>query len=483
MTDRTRERLTVLMLAASAAVEVSVYYFSAFTIVDRDPLVMGEIARRVVDGEALYRDAWDIKPPLALLFYAPAQMVAPMSYLAQQLFGALWTALQAGLAFALLGRESMLVRSVTASLVLLLPLSRTDFVWASSEDAVNLFTLGLTLIAYRIARRGTWRAWELALAGGLAVVAFHCRQPGILFAIPVGILVLLGPQRAGDRILGIATLAGGALAGVALTLAIVLPVTDLSSYVHAVFIGPQPFVGNQLNGAGWVVREQILLLRDHPYVPMTLFALMLAAGSRERLLLAGIGVVSVIVVLAPLREYGHYQEQLIPLLSLSALVAMRALEGVSRPAAFAYGIALVAFYMLNAATTAQLLRRDEGEIAELDSVVGIIETENAKASGSVLAIGRHSAYIYFRTRVTPAHKYHADVFLEAGSLLPEPPAEVVRDIIERRPTWLVVDAATLTRHRETPGETHTGQLVHALCGVRVCDEVARTRSWHVLRVH
>jgi hypothetical protein len=483
MTDRTLERLTVLMPAAAAAVTVIAYYFSAFTIVDRDPFVMGEIARRVLDGEALYRDAWDIKPPLALLFYAPAQMVAPMSYLGQQLFGALWTALQAALAFALLGGETMLVRAIAASLVLLLPVSRTDFVWASSEDAVNLFTLALTLIAYRIVRRGAWHARELAVAGALAVFAFHCRQPGVLFAIPVGVLVLLGPpQRAQERIRGLVALAGGTLAALVPVLAIVLSVTDFSSYAYGVFAGLQNHVGTQLENARWVVREQVLLLRHHPYIPMTLFALGIAAGHRERLLIAGIGVLSILVVLAPLREYGHYQEQLIPLLVLSGVIAVRVLEDLSRQAAVAYGTALVVFFMLNATTTALLLRRDEGEIAELESVVDVIEAENTKASGSVLAIGRYSAYVYFRTRVAPAHKYHFDHFLDAVTVLPQPPAEVVREILERRPTWLVVDATTLARQRDAPAETPSGQLVHGLCGTRVCDEIARTANWHVLRV-
>jgi hypothetical protein len=482
MTDRAIDRLAILMIAAAAAVAVITYWFSAFTIVDQDPFMMGEIARRVLDGEALYRDAWDTKPPLALLFYAPAQAVAPMSYLGQQLFGALWTALQAGLAFALLAGETVLVRAIAASLVLLLPLSRTDFVWASSEDAVNLFTLALTLIAYRIARRGAWHARELAAAGALAVFAFHCRQPGVLFAIPVGALILLGPQRGQEKIHGLVALAGGAIAGLALVLAIVLSVTDFSSYVDAVFVVAERHVGAQLEGATWVASEQVLLLRHHPYIPMALFALMLASGRRERLLMAGIGVVSILVVLAPLREYGHYQEQLIPLLVLSGVIAVRVLDGLSRRVAFAYGTALVVFFMLNATATAQLLRRDEGQIAQLESVVDVIEAENAKASGSVLALGRHSAYVYFRTRVAPVHKFHFQYFLDDLSVLPQPPAEVVREILERPPTWLVVDAPTLARHRDAPPETPSGQLVHGLCGTRVCEEIARTANWHVFRV-
>jgi hypothetical protein len=481
-TDRTLARLLWTMIAVSLAVELFASYSSAFTLVDPDPFVMGEVARRVLDGETLYREAWDNKPPLALLFYAPAQFVVPMSYMAHQLFGALWTALQALLAYALLGRESALARSVAASLVLLLPFSRPDFAWASSENAVNMFTLPLTLIAYCIARRRSWHTWELSFAGALAVLAFHCRQPGILLGLPVGMFVLFGPQRAPEKMRGLAALAAGALAGIALILAIVLLVGDVASYLQAVFVGPQRFVASQVTDARWAVLQQVLLLRHHPYIPMTVFALVIAGTRGERTLIAAVAATSVLAVLAPLREWGHYQEQLVPLLVLSAVIAVRALEGVSRPAAAAYGVALVVFYVFNAMVTAYVLRPDDGEMAELDEVARVIEASNAATAGTVLAIGRNSAYVYFRTRVTPVHKYHWDLFFDADGFLPESPADVVRAIIAQPPTWLAVDAATLVAGREGSATTRREQLVQALCGVRACDEVARTRRWHVLRI-
>jgi hypothetical protein len=187
-------------------------------------------------------------------------------------------------------------------------------------------------------------------------------------------------------------------------------------------------------------------------------------------------------VLAPLGPWGHYQEQIIPLLVLSAVVAVRALEGASRSAALAYGAALVVFYIFNAMVTAYILRPDDGEMAELDEVARVIETSNAATPGTVLAVGKHSSYVYFRTRVTPVHKYHWDVFFDADGFLPQPPADVVREIIERPPTWLAVDAATLSAARESPGTTRGQQLVQRLCGLTACDEVARTRRWHVLRI-
>ena len=483
MTDRgSGERLPLFALAACSAVALLTYYFSGFTIVDHDPFVMGEVARRVVEGEALYREVWDNKPPLAILFYAPAQLLVPMSYVGQQLFGAVWTGAQGAIAFGLLRGHSTLVRSLAAALVLLLPLSRPDFIWASSEDAVNLFALALTLIAYRIARRGHWRTWELGLAGALAVLAFHCRQPGILFAIPVGLFLLVGPDRAAEKARGIAAMAAGALVGAVLTLAIVLPVTDLSSYLHAMFVAPRHYVASQGPAAGWVVHEQLMMLRGQPYLLICPFALLVASGWRERLLIALVGVVSIAAVLAPLREFGHYQEQLIPLLVLCAVIATRALEALSRPIAQSYAATLMVFCVMNAGILARELRNDDGEMAELDTVVDVIESEHVKAPGTLLAIGRHSAYIYFRTRVAPVHKFHWDYFLGADGYLPEAPTSVMQAIAERPPTWLAVDALTLSASRQTPPPTRTAQLVQTLCKGQACEPVAHTQRWSVLRI-
>ena len=483
MTASTRDRLAAVILAGCLVLEVFVYYSSSFTIVDPDPFVMGEVARRVAEGEVLYREAWDNKPPLSLLFYLPSQFFAPMSYLGQQLFGALWTAILSLVAFTLLRGESTLVRSVAASLTLVLPLSRSEFVWASSEDAVNLFALALTFIAYRIARRGTWLNWELPLTGALAVVAFHCRQTGILFAIPVGMLVLFGPHRLVEKVRGVAAIAAGAGAGIAITLAIVLPLSDFSSYFYSVFVGPQRFVGDRVTQVRQVVRDQLLEVRHHPYLLIGIFAVLAAAGRWERLVLIAVAAVSGLAVLGPMGPWSHYQEQLIPLLVLSAVIAVRRLEGVSRSAAAAYAAALVGFFAFNGVVTGRLLHDDQGVMAEADAVVRVIEAENAQTPGRLLAVGRNSAYIYYRTRVTPVHKYHWDFFFDSGDFLPESPADVVKDIIQRPPTWLVVAVPTFARYRESPGETHLGQLVYALCGARLCDTVARTQNWHVLRVH
>jgi hypothetical protein len=56
MNEKTLERCARLGLIASVLVELIAYYLSGHTIADHDSLVMGEVARLVLEGEKLYRD-------------------------------------------------------------------------------------------------------------------------------------------------------------------------------------------------------------------------------------------------------------------------------------------------------------------------------------------------------------------------------------------------------------------------------------------
>lgn len=478
----TLERIVKLLLGAALLVEVGGYWISARTLVDHDALVMGEVARRVVEGEQLYSEAWDNKPPLALLFYAPAQALAPGSYLGQQMFCALWTLLQAACAFMLLRAESTLVRSTVTALVLLLPLSRTDFVWASSEDAVGLFALVLTLIGYRILRRESWLGWEPWLCGALATVAFHMRQPGILFAALPLLSMAIAPKAIGAKLLGALQMAGGALLGLGVVLAIVLPTTDWASYIDAMFVAPQRYGMMSAAQLHWAFREQLVILRTHPYILMVLLALVWAPGARDRWLVLASVAVSVVVVLAPCKPFGHYQEQLIPMLVLVTLVALRALQASAPSIAATYGAALVAFYLGNALITAELLRNDHGEQAELDTIVRALERENKLHPGTLFATGPNSAYIYFKSRVRPVHpRYHWDLFLDMP-YLPEPNEQVVAAILDKPPSYLVIDRATYASYTAAPGTRRRSQLVHTLCTTHACEPRGSTEHWLLLAV-
>lgn len=483
MSQHALGRLAKLGLIAAIVVEVLAYYLSSHTLVDHDPLVMGEVARRVLDGEVLYREAWDNKPPLALLFYAPAQWIAPTSYLAQQLFCAIWTGAQALVTYLWLRGESGLVRNVATSLVLLLPLSRTDFAWASSEDAVNLFALLLALLGYRILRRGAWLGWEPWLAGALALIAFHVRQTGILFAGLPLLAIVTAPQGVRAKGGALAQMTAGGAVGLGLSLALVFATTDFGAYIETMFIGPQRYGATDLAKLHWIIREHLVSASQHPYFLMTLIALLVAADWRDRWFVLVLVALSGVTILAPSKPFGHYQEQLIPLLVLGGIVALRNLQSHSGVAAGAYGNALVLFFLISALITGELLRNDHGHIAELDSVVETLAREDAKDPGTLLAIGEDSAYLYFRSRVKPVNqKYHWDLFFDADDFLPEAPEQVVASILAHPPTWLVLDEETIATSQAGTSDKRRYRLARELCSTHTCEPIASTEKWQTFRV-
>ena len=209
--DRPFYKSEFFLMGMAMLVAFAAYLLTAGKIADHDAFVMGETAQLLASGKALYIDAWDNKPPLTLLFYFPSQWLAPHSYLVQQLFTFLWTALQAMAVFWLLKGEKSWIRITIATLILWMPLTWTDFAWGSSEDVVNGFTIILTVIGYRIMRDGKIRP-ALWLIAGLALgAAFHARQPGIFFmGLPLAAL-FISPQPWNEKFQSLAMSAIGCM--------------------------------------------------------------------------------------------------------------------------------------------------------------------------------------------------------------------------------------------------------------------------------
>ena len=97
---------------AGAVAYVALLTSAAGGIADHDVFVMARVARDVLDGKALYGQAWDNKAPLAILFYAVPAAIAPRSYAAVQLWLGLWRVGQAAIGWVGLGRESGAARRV-----------------------------------------------------------------------------------------------------------------------------------------------------------------------------------------------------------------------------------------------------------------------------------------------------------------------------------------------------------------------------------
>lgn len=471
-----------------AALSLIAYASSAGTLVDHDCLVMGACARRVLAGEVLYDTVWDNKPPLALLFYVLPQALAPGSYLAQQVFGWAWTLGQSLLAWYLLGFESRLVRLVAACLVLLMPLFRVDFVWASSEDVVNLFSLVSCLIAYRIAVRGAWTRAELFVSGLVVALALHARQTGVLLGI-LPVVALLMTRRAG-RAGGLVAYAIGGMCGLAVVLVLVVLTGDLAGYVQTVFVGPWQYSrGGPDSGSGGI-KDHVFGLQHQAVLLLLVLAPFLVAGRRRQvvILTASIALAG-LAVLAPMKPFGHYQQQLIPVVVIATAAVVRALETHSRSLAVRFAAALLLFFSANAAVTAGRLWQDDGSIAEMETALEVAESA-ASPDDTIFAVGRRSAYFYFRSRLQPVHTIHWDLFFTwLADVLPMDVGEVSEAIVQKPPHWLFIDAESARRYLAEPAPPaveamgHTDHLGPLLRRLTAGDRYTRIRTIGRWRVH
>ena len=184
-------RKPTILITVLTLVLLPGYLLTARKLTDDDCFVMGEVAQRVLAGERLYEQAWDNKPPLALLWYAAPLAVAPGSYTALQamLFGLV--AVEALVTSALLREEPAWFRILAGGLILLVPLQRPAFAWASSEDVANFFLVPVVLGSYRALRRGGMGLVGWAAIGAALALAFHGRQTAAAFAL-VPLTVLAG---------------------------------------------------------------------------------------------------------------------------------------------------------------------------------------------------------------------------------------------------------------------------------------------------
>ncbi len=338
-----------LLLFSAVGVALVAYLLSSGKIADHDPFVMGEVAQHLIEGKTLYLETWDNKPPLAILFYYPSQAIAPQSYLWQQVFTFLWNFVWAVVVFFLLHGEKSWIRIVIAVAVLWMPLSRTDFAWGSSEDAVNGFTILLSVLGYRVLRDGRldWRLW--LACGAAAGFAVHTRQCGIVFlGFPIAAL-LISPVCRQAKCQALAVTAIGCLIAFAMVIGVVLVIGDWLSYLDIMFNKPLQYSGvesivsgqhstngfdehsTEINNWGALLFEKLLVIRSvllnhfsilakDILLIVPILAVFSVSGRRWKLMTLMLLVTGIAAVLLPMKLFSHYHQQLIPTLAISTLL-------------------------------------------------------------------------------------------------------------------------------------------------------------------
>lgn len=484
-------------LFCALVVALAAYVIGSGKIVDHDAFVMGDVAQRVAGGAALYSEAWDNKPPLALMFYFPAQWLAPGNYLVQQVFTFFWTAGFAIVAFFLLRGEKRWIRLTVTTIILWMPLTRGGFIWGGSEDVVNGFSIILALAGYRICRDGKISPGMWLVSGMAAIWAFHARQTGILFlGLPI-LALLSSPELRREKWRSASALAFGSGIAFLVMIALMLVVSDWQSYLDALFNRALKYGGVTTNipavenasvaaasppSGGFlsafiervlsqthVIRNVLVFhfsaLGSDLLLFIPLLAIFIGKNWQWRLFMAALLIISLLAVLLPMKQFSHYHQQLIPAFAVGTLLILRRLQDVS-PAAVrwvALPLLLVIFLKLSVTTTA--LADDDGEQAAMNGVVQLIESESAK-DATLFAAGHNSAYIYYRSKLSPIHKIHWEHFFGWLAIyLPVNVDTVMAEINAAPPDWVILDQSVAREYWQSPmGEFSKRNRLESLLG-------------------
>ncbi|MGH2589031.1 MAG: ArnT family glycosyltransferase, partial [Dehalococcoidia bacterium] len=163
-----------------------------------DEGIFAATAQRLLDGEALYRGAWDDKPPLVYLVYAAVLALAGPSMVALRLVG---VACSAATALVVLGIGRRVGGERTGWLAALLyaVLAALPFIEGTPLLTESLMVLPAALAMLFVLdaadRSGTARDWRLVGAGALLGTAFLFKQVAALDATAAGIWLLCGRSR------------------------------------------------------------------------------------------------------------------------------------------------------------------------------------------------------------------------------------------------------------------------------------------------
>jgi len=428
------QRTALVIGAAYLVVLPALYWYAAQTATNPDPLIYSQVAKEMFAGKKLYAEILFDKGPLTPCLYGIPQSLFPRSYQAVALFGGMWVSLYAA-AFLWTFRRVPEGALCCVGVITLFPLTFWDFAWPSTEQFSNLFVAANLLLAYRIARRGASPA-ECFAVGVATVFAFHVRQTAVFSAIVplVAISVRSGSWRVWRG--QVFWCACGAASAMVLVFGVVFLVSDLPSYLKAMFLTPRKYVG--LKGTG-IFSLFIFLFSSHLSVWLAITCAVAFFSKLRWLALVSL-VVGVWQCVMPLSDHPHYWVGILPTLGLLIGIAFHE-SSLPRPmcaavlgGALAVSLVPQAFIYVQSTAAKPNLRSYERIAAAVDNIELV--------KGALLVSGPlTSEAIQFASRRSPGHpiwtlwvldppmeqllpeKWRIEKVLE--SYLAEPPAVIV----------------------------------------------------------
>jgi 4-amino-4-deoxy-L-arabinose transferase-like glycosyltransferase len=307
-----------------------------------DEGIFAAVASRLLEGEQLYTDAWDNKPPLIYLLYAAVMRVVGLSIAGLRLVGAVWAVGTALVVLALARRVAppgpAAVAAVTFALLSSTPFLQGTLLLTEALAALPV-AAGVFLVLDASAREGTARDRRLFFAGVLFGLGCCVKQVAALDAAAAGLWLLLRPGR---PLPDIVWLAGGWLAPVALVALWLTASGAAREAWQAVFWGYCAYLGERPLLPGWfrvlsavpavVGVGRLLWVRRHGG----------SSADAADLALLWFGF-AVVAVLAAGRPFGHYMVQA---LAPAAVLLAVALGRRGRAAAISGAMLLLGMYLL-----------------------------------------------------------------------------------------------------------------------------------------
>lgn len=463
--SRDINRVTYLFLCVCVAILVP--YGCSLTgrlmFRDGDCYLYAQIAQEWFSGKRLYEQVWLDKPPLAYLFYLPSQLVAPGSFSALQGFFGVWLVLQV-LVVQVLAKPASRFGRIAAGLILaLLPLTRMDLLWASTEGACNLFVMICLVVAFNVAQRGTVKNWECFAAGLAAAAAFHIRQNAVLMGLVPATMILFSPISVVDRFKALARMAAGGLTCLAAVILLMLWTGDLWEYINTVYLYPSSYAAaSDMEMAPFLQAQWRTKLAK-----LLLIGLTAAMLTRMRLLACIAFLTGCACAFAPMKPFSHYLGHLIPVIALFMLILQETPTPAWRTVSKVAAVLLLAFLLRWAFRNLEKWS-ERDQLNALDEVAAVIDEHSEPGSNAFITgpMGP-STYLFFRTEVPASHAYHWDMLFDNywSKILPRTLPVVMDEYWADPPELLVVDQEwlkTITTGQTVAKRPNTSRLIAGL---------------------
>ena len=420
-------------IALTAIGVLATFAVTSLQIFNPDPCVLGECAFQFVSGGSLYGDVWQDKPPLAIMAYAIPQLVAPGSYAALQVFvGAVLLGLGA---YAAARTRTRAAAWLSAVIVVVIPLSHVDLLWASTEHFANVFVLAGLALAWRERQNDTAGLWVAWAAGAAVALAFHVRQTTLPAAL-IYVAVVLASQRSfKDRFRRLAAFGLGGFAAWLAVIGTIAMVGNVQGYIDTVFLYPSRY------GSLGSWRAVGRLALESAQTPLPVVAALLLAtvwGTKHRAMASGSFVVGLVICALPRRDVIHYLASLLPFLVLLVWIAETGNQR-ARETLKVIAIGVTVWGLLSAGLSLARIVETPSTLW-MDEVVEEIEAVAPPGATLWVAGPKVATYIQFASDLPPANTFFVPFQLDPPLVdaLPVPRERIMAAYLAQPPTVLVV---------------------------------------------